>query len=559
MTRDATFDVTDLREHGETGSFRALLYADPEAAFARFAALYASRDVDRPVTENAALCGAADVISKDVMSVCSTGIDGRVSWEGNAGHVPDGFGKDLWESIMSSELPLLLAGIVSDPRFYEENDRWIFSILNCLAGLLWFWYERVDPAVHAGTLQKSRTQRFIVASLPMWETLWRCQDQLLFSTIDATGTKSMTPWPFQMLSTMTICMNGVYRGSKHFREAMLSKMPHVVLFAWYHLPIYGPADNKVLEVVAVHCMGSMHLGPRDGTKPDLVLFREDFLHGPGKPILVLKKLIHLIQTEDWMIGNELGMAFCVLANLISADYELLATYHGTPAMALLNQALRRHRKLGDRDDDSWVWSNAARNVDVVGEHLLKQLCPPRAVRGKDVFYIFARGISTFLYELQKDEPENMEQSKIAVNTFTFWCKAVNLAIKGSEGGFPSSVVEDLKAAAPTRWYPTMKKLRDAHIPVKKLVTYRKLVDNWQMLGKDLGVDEKAEGKRYEKDKKDTTKLCSWKQCEYHTSPASDDVAIKQCKGCGEARYCSRECQTTHWKKGHKVDCRRLKA
>ena len=113
-----------------------------------------------------------------------------------------------------------------------------------------------------------------------------------------------------------------------------------------------------------------------------------------------------------------------------------------------------------------------------------------------------------------------------------------------EDGFPAEIVAELKAAAPTRWYPTMKRLRDAQVPVRKLGTYRKLVDNWQLLGKDLGVDEKAERKRFEKDKKDASKLCAWMLCEYHSSPAPDDVSIKQCKGCGEARYCSRECQTT---------------
>ena len=147
-------------------------------------------------------------------------------------------------------------------------------------------------------------------------------------------------------------------------------MPHAALFAWFHLPISGPADSKVLEVVAAHCLGSTHLGPRDGTKPDLVLFREDFLHGPGKPVLVLKKLIRVIQTEDWIIDNDLGISLCVLANLISVDYELLAAYHGTPALALISHALRRQRKSGDRGYDPWTWTTGARNMEFVNIALL---------------------------------------------------------------------------------------------------------------------------------------------------------------------------------------------
>ncbi|KZV61601.1 hypothetical protein PENSPDRAFT_693269 [Peniophora sp. CONT] len=558
MTRIATFDVADLRDHGETGAFRRLLHADPEAAFAHFATLYHSHTIDRPVTENVALCGAADAISLDILSVCYAETDGRIYWAGHAGNVkdPDGIGEDLWECIMASDLPMVLVEIVSDPSFYQEEDRWIFSILNCLAGLLKYWSDEAEPDVEFGTLQKSRTHRFIVATVPMWETVWKCQSQLVFSMSENDSDLKVL-WPFTMLSTMTLGMNGLYRGTKHFREAMLSKLPHVALFAWYHLPIHGPADNRAIEVVAAHCHGSLHLG-REGTKPDMLLFRDDFLHGPGEPILVLKKLIHLIQTADWMIDNELGVCLNVLANLISADYELLAVYHGIPALALVTHALKKQRKSGDRDYDSWAWMNGARNMDVVGEHLVKQLCPPKAVRGRDAFYIFASGISIFVPELESGEPENPEHSGVIVDTFNYWCKVIHLAVEGSDGGFPPETVADLKAAAPTRWYPTMKKLRDAQVPLRKRVVYRKLVDSWQMIGKDLGVDEKAEGKRFEKDKKDITKLCSWTQCEYHSSPAPDDVAIKQCKGCGEARYCSRECQTTHWKKGHKVDCRRLK-
>ena len=122
MTRIATFDVSDLRDHGNTSDFRQLMNADPRAAFAHFVSLYGSRAVDRPVTDNDALCGAADVLSKDVMSVCSADMDGRVIWEGNVGNIPDGICEDLWEVIMSSEFPAVLVNIVSDPAFYKEED-----------------------------------------------------------------------------------------------------------------------------------------------------------------------------------------------------------------------------------------------------------------------------------------------------------------------------------------------------------------------------------------------------------------------------------------------------
>ena len=91
--------------------------------------------------------------------------------------------------------------------------RWIFSILNCLTGLLTYWDDRIDPAVEVGPIQKSRAQRFIVATVPMWETIWKCQDQLLFTAADEEGAEIKVLWPFVMLSNLTMCMNALYRAT----------------------------------------------------------------------------------------------------------------------------------------------------------------------------------------------------------------------------------------------------------------------------------------------------------------------------------------------------------
>ncbi|KAJ3278974.1 hypothetical protein HDU79_001034, partial [Rhizoclosmatium sp. JEL0117] len=34
--------------------------------------------------------------------------------------------------------------------------------------------------------------------------------------------------------------------------------------------------------------------------------------------------------------------------------------------------------------------------------------------------------------------------------------------------------------------------------------------------------------------------------------------LKKCGGCGQFAYCSKECQKTHWKKGHKEACGQMK-
>lgn len=45
-----------------------------------------------------------------------------------------------------------------------------------------------------------------------------------------------------------------------------------------------------------------------------------------------------------------------------------------------------------------------------------------------------------------------------------------------------------------------------------------------------------------------------KRCHYCCKEANQKVALKNCAKCKSAWYCSKECQVSHWKAGHKSDC-----
>ena len=57
------------------------------------------------------------------------------------------------------------------------------------------------------------------------------------------------------------------------------------------------------------------------------------------------------------------------------------------------------------------------------------------------------------------------------------------------------------------------------------------------------------------------KIFGWKQPDQETSPLKkpDQGAspLKRCTGCWKLSYCSKECQTEHWKKVHRHHCRIL--
>ncbi|KZV74066.1 hypothetical protein PENSPDRAFT_234920 [Peniophora sp. CONT] len=84
----------------------------------------------------------------------------------------------------------------------------------------------------------------------------------------------------------------------------------------------------------------------------------------------------------------------------------------------------------------------------------------------------------------------------------------------------------------------------------------KVIIAWTALGDVLRLriaDEKA---AFEYEREKATLMCAWDECMYHTQRPL--VTTRACKGCGEVRYCSRECQVRDWKQGHRNHCKRLK-
>ncbi|VDB92130.1 unnamed protein product [Peniophora sp. CBMAI 1063] len=107
------------------------------------------------------------------------------------------------------------------------------------------------------------------------------------------------------------------------------------------------------------------------------------------------------------------------------------------------------------------------------------------------------------------------------------------------------------------WYPSLNRLRTRRLrigsgEVPELDTLEKA---WVAFGRGLGLDADKQRARHEKEARGRG---AWRKCKYHHKK-SDEVALFACKGCGEVRYCGRECQKSDWSKGgHKAQCKRLK-
>lgn len=103
----------------------------------------------------------------------------------------------------------------------------------------------------------------------------------------------------------------------------------------------------------------------------------------------------------------------------------------------------------------------------------------------------------------------------------------------------------MRILAKDQWYQELKVWGTPMEELRSSAQYQRLVLAWVSLGEALGLDENTERILFDAER---ARLCSWRSCAHHREPAEKTLSI--CKGCKEARYCSRECQTRYGDKMH---------
>ncbi|VDB99909.1 unnamed protein product [Peniophora sp. CBMAI 1063] len=99
--------------------------------------------------------------------------------------------------------------------------------------------------------------------------------------------------------------------------------------------------------------------------------------------------------------------------------------------------------------------------------------------------------------------------------------------------------KSLTQSVRNHWYRTLQMLRSYRSTFSRdvIVHHRAIEGPWLALGNALGLDEEREAAEYEREKKRMAQYCSRTACQYHETkpPMPPNV----CKGCGDARYCSK--------------------
>ena len=172
--------------------------------------------------------------------------------------------------------------------------------------------------------------------------------------------------------------------------------------------------------------------------------------------------------------------------------------------------------------------------------------------GRDVLFVLSRicsgGIEAGAYAALKPGIEDGSRvllSSTDIDDFLSplmppLTQAAALWIKIIECASSERVLLGLRSAAKDIWYLKLKALRTASFPLKGLQSSehcQTIIRCWIKLGEALGLSESVERLRHDAQR---ARLCSWALCAHHKTPA--EQALSLCKGCGEVRYCSRECQ-----------------
>ena len=103
-----------------------------------------------------------------------------------------------------------------------------------------------------------------------------------------------------------------------------------------------------------------------------------------------------------------------------------------------------------------------------------------------------------------------------------------------------TLLESLRASAREEWWPSLRRLRDAHYRAGSgagAKGHATMIRAWADFGGLLGLNEEEEKTRHEREARTR---CSWAECAYHETKAPHE--LKACAGCSEVRYCGRECQ-----------------
>ncbi|KZV74877.1 hypothetical protein PENSPDRAFT_647650 [Peniophora sp. CONT] len=472
-------------------------------------------------------------------------------------------GADLWDAMMSSEVPVLWLDIyVEQIRMVEQSPMAVDgNIFICLSSFTFLWsmtiFEGATPDLPRNP--SSFTVAFIPKFLDAFSVSWEYRETFLpeLALLNV----------FERLSHDIAYVHAYYRMENQM--LLKSKVAHFALWT------ICKKDRALLVESMVHGRPTFGI---EALKAVSMSVRATV--GPGGYHAWLSEVANAVGVNDLMdmfrgVILDYSVGDIPLVKYIRALYELaqvpacMTAFMNDPHR-LVNQcseALARLMKVSLEVPLRHRWYyhleifTGLYRICVMTNSALGQVPQAHATEIATLLFAYQLSGVTFILDVinQRVNLDPSPRDGATIDTVTeehaddFYKQTVKLvadieaAARGNrEQGvaFQQAYIE----VARVGWIRSVKQLRDTQQKHGN-TTIRHLVRTWVALGRYMGMGN-AEALL------NIDRTCSTNECQYHLVPADKPLLI--CKGCQQARYCSRECQKIDWKERHRVECRRVK-
>ncbi|VDB95354.1 unnamed protein product [Peniophora sp. CBMAI 1063] len=567
--------------------FSRLLLEGPSSAIEHLRALYASREPPSLLEPQGELVLAMSDLAHE-LRIPQIGLDGVQPQTADAKVL---LGGELWRACISSELIILLLEMIKEPSFSKQPTIWIVNVLTCLAGLLSAWCICAEPsqqAVLADSVVPNQRQLHLMFALlrPTWKNLWTHIGDFLSPRCNVAGAPGIVLGLLVSISGDMQILCDWYRDSiasteQGERELLDVDFIPVIVFAWTHAVLRGGRGNTKFRDVPTLLQehrtfvarfneshppvpGDSLATIRWNAKFDAVFSRLD-------PLKIMEAFRLVLERCAWLVDEYLVSHMRELYLLLSPDLDhhiaLRRAFWAQPMLAALHAIIvREAKRIIAKYQGAAHWLAGCKCccdlLGVVGEGAARGLCS--SINGRHAGFLLGNFCTASINGVpapfaSEEQYETLDELRTSLRvTMARWCEAVEPStndVESSSDVNRTSIKFGLYSWARGAWYATLESLRDLKEKRDENEHSPRVIQCWLDLGNALRLDEHAERIRYQETR---ARLCSWSACVYHEEHAQGALAL--CKGCGEARYCSRACQRRDWKEGgHKAKCRRVKS
>ncbi|VDB86613.1 unnamed protein product [Peniophora sp. CBMAI 1063] len=472
----------------------------------------------------------------------------------------DALGPELWRACIGSELPMLLIDIIAAKDFFAQPAAWITAVLDCLFGFMEIVIYDIEPKANtprggpgSGFLPLPFVKKFLRKTRLVWDAVWEHRTEVVAADADRR---------LRTIEKLAHFVERAYRYKYSIHGDLVgTKIAYIALFSWTAQS--RTSITQVGEGTGLSAFLSFVDETRSASGTDTVqTIMPDIINSIG-----LEKILTTARTSldhsalGQMKDESLRRVLQTVDAIVRTNLDTRMTFWNFSFAPSAMKALRRQSKEGVPIFEDWKTNIRIVNccmglihTAIVGLFVSNTKLPP----GEDIFFLQERAVQCALAGMAAlgSVYDTVNGDMVVFNELfePFLMQWSDTHLRKLVGLGQERLLQSYKTVACECWYENMRNIRGARYTQITRDSYQMLVDCWSLLGKALSLDEVKERDRFETRR---TRLCSWKMCPSHQKPS--DKPLQVCKGCKEARYCSRECQMSDWKDGgHRKLCRRLK-